>query len=82
MAKFNLQNLIKAPKPKALPKPNVQFAYSKGQQMLKDLFSGREEPLWGTGNNLPKMDGALTSGGGLIKNGDNNRGTGRMFGLR
>jgi len=67
---------------KAIQTLRPKESYSKGQQMLNELFSGREEPTWGTGNNLPVIDGALRSGGGLMKNGDNERRTGRMFGLR
>jgi len=72
-----------APAPsRRLAAPNVTLPMSKGQQMLAELFSGREEPLWGTGNNLPVLNNSLNSGGGLIKNGDKMRRTGGMFGLR
>jgi len=49
--------------------------------MLKELFEG--ERTFGTGNNLPQINNALTSGGGLIRHDDMfERRTGRMFGLR
>ena len=74
---------INVPKPiHKLKAPDVSMPMSKGQQMLTELFSGRQEPLWGTGNNLPILHRTLTSGGGLIKNGDKRRETGGMFGLR
>lgn len=52
---------------------------SKEQRILQELFRG--EPTWGTGNNLPKVNGILIKGGGLIKNGDVYRQTGAMFGI-
>ena len=52
---------------------------SQEQGMLREMFGGSEQ-LWGTGNNLPRMENSLTSGGGLIKSGDRGE-TGRFFGL-
>lgn len=57
-----------------------QIVLSQGQLMLQEMFNG--EPTFGTGNNLPVINKTLTSGGGIIKNGDYERRTGRMFGLR
>ena len=59
----------------------AQFEMSAAQKMLSEVVGGGERN-WGTGQNLPKMNGALTNGGGLIKNGDIYRETGGMFGLR
>ena len=58
----------------------IQQTFSKEQGMLRELFAGPR--TFGTGQNLPQLNNALTSGGGLINNGDYNRNTGRMFGLR
>ena len=51
---------------------------SREQEALHGFFGG--SPTWGTGKDLPKFDGVLISGGGLIKNGDDGA-TGRMFGI-
>lgn len=42
--------------------------YSKEQILLQEMFSGNNNYL--TGQNLPKINGVLIKGGGLIKNGD------------
>ncbi len=52
---------------------------TKEQNMLHEMFGG--EPTFGTGENLPKIDGVLNSGHGLIKNDDYGE-TGSMFGFR
>ena len=52
---------------------------TKEQNMLHEMFGG--EPTFGTGENLPKIDGVLNSGHGLIKNDDDGE-TGSMFGFR
>jgi hypothetical protein len=52
---------------------------SPAQRMLNEMFNGNQ--MWGTGTCLPKVEGTLTSGNGLIKNDDMGE-TGRMFGLR
>ncbi len=52
---------------------------SKEQAMLNEMFDGNDN--WGTGQNLPQMNGALRSGHGLINNGDEGD-TGSLFGLR
>ena len=77
-----VEKIQNVPRPRPLKVPNISKPMSKGQQMLSEMFSGREEPLWGTGNNLPILHRTLTSGGGLIKHGDNRRQTGGMFGLK
>lgn len=51
---------------------------SREQKMLQEVFGN--ERTFGTGKNLPEINNALTSGGGLIKNGDEGE-TGRMFGF-
>ena len=58
----------------------VQQTFSREQSMMRELFAGPR--TFGTGQNLPQLNGALTSGGGLINNGDIYRETGGMFGLR
>ena len=50
---------------------------SQEQNMMQEMFGGND--MWGTGRNLPRMNGALTSGHGLIKNDDFGE-TRRMFG--
>ncbi len=51
---------------------------SQEQHMLQEMF-GSSQQLWGTGRDLPKMNGALISGGGIIKSGDGGE-TAAMFG--
>jgi len=51
---------------------------SQEQSMLQEMFGGN--PTWGTGEQLPKMNGALRSGHGLINNDDFGE-TGSMFGV-
>lgn len=51
---------------------------SKEQMALQEMFGGSER-LWGTGRDLPRMNGALISGGGIIKSGDAGE-TAAMFG--
>lgn len=63
-----------------IARPMPQQEYSSGQNVLREIFRG--EQTFGTGQNLPQMNGALISGGGIIKNGDRERRTARMFGLR
>jgi len=71
------QKQKKAFNPQILKRPQL----TREQEMLQEImFNG--ERNWGTGNNLPRMDNTLNSGGGLINNGDINKETGRMFGLR
>jgi hypothetical protein len=62
-----------------LLKPQV-FAplLSKEQDMLQEMFGG--SPSWGTGESLPKVNGVLISGNGLIKSDDGGE-TGSMFGF-
>jgi len=69
---FNPQQLNFSPKP----------VLTKAQMMLSEVVGGNGERTWGTGQNLPRLNRALTSGGGLIKNGDDFRETGRMFGVK
>jgi hypothetical protein len=66
----------------SLGKPvNPGLILSKEQFMLNELFNGQR--TFGTGNNLPKVTGALTTGQGLINHDDTyERRTGRMFGLK
>ena len=67
---------FKVPKDIGIKRP-----LTAGQQILQELFGGSNQ-TWGTGQNLPKVDGVLRTGEGLIKNGDYIKKTGRMFGLR
>ena len=57
-----------------------QTVLSEGQAMLREIFNG--EPTFGTGQNLPVLHRTLTTGGGLIKNGDYQRETAGLFGFR
>lgn len=77
----SFDRFLKPVKTRYLPKPTVGTQQlSAGQRMLNDLFNG--QPTFGTGNNLPIINHTLNSGNGLIKTGDFERRTGRMFGLR
>lgn len=58
-----------------------QVQLSQAQNMLNEILGGGER-TWGTGQNLPRLNKTLNSGGGLIKNGDIYRETGGIFGLR
>jgi hypothetical protein len=61
-------------------KARPTFAMSPAQRMLNQMFVG--ERTFGTGQNLPVMHGTLTTGQGLINNGDNfEKRTARMFGF-
>jgi hypothetical protein len=65
----------------AIVKKAPTVTLTKSQSMINELFNG--EKVFGTGNNLPQLNNALNSGGGLIKHDDMyERRTGRMFGLR
>ena len=66
-------------KSRPLPNPVIMENISNEQRFLQDLFGGNG--TLGRGDNLPKVDGVLINGGGLIKNGDEGR-TGNMFGMR
>lgn len=61
------------------PSPVIMENISNEQRFLKDMFGGNG--TLGRGHNLPKVDGVLINGGGLIKNGDGGS-TGSMFGVR
>lgn len=65
---------------------NVQFiqrgpqnVMSPAQQMINEMFSGSR--TWGTGQNLPELNEALTSGSGIIKSQDYSQETAGLFGL-
>jgi len=73
MAKKRKDRLAKRLKPRLAP------LLTKEQTMLHELFGG--SPSWGTGENLPKFQGALISGEGLIKSGDYEGETASIFGF-
>lgn len=81
--KVNLERLLKS-KVKLIqrgPNQAISQELTKGQLLLQELCGGKNQ-LWGTGNNLPQINNALTSGEGLIKHDDNfERRTARMFGV-
>jgi len=52
---------------------------SQEQGMLREMFGG-SAPLWGSGQDLPKLHNTLISGGGLVKSGDRGE-TASMFGF-
>jgi len=54
--------------------------FSPAQRMFQEVLGGGEQ-TWGSGNNLPKLNRSLTSGNGLINNGDFGE-TGNLFGIR
>lgn len=58
----------------------IQEIITKEQAFLRGMFGGGEK-LFGTGKNLPKIEGILIKGGGLIKNDDFGE-TAGMFGMR
>ena len=60
------------------PKPQIPNA-TQEQKMLQEMFSGNNN--WMTGQNLPKIDGVLITGNGLIKNGDRKKVTASFFGI-
>lgn len=68
---------IRKPQVVTAPLPNL----TQEQEMMQGMF-GHGERSWGTGENLPKLDGAITSGNGLIKSGDNENETAGLFGGR
>ena len=49
------------------------------QSLLQEMF-GSGEQTWGTGRDLPKIEGRLTSGYGILNTGSSGE-TGRMFGI-
>lgn len=51
---------------------------TKEQELINEFFGG--ERSFGTGKDLPKINGILRSGNGLINNDDDGE-TGRMFGF-
>lgn len=66
---------------KFIMKPPQQ-AITKSQAMMRQLF-GRENPTFGTGQNLPVISGVLRSGEGLMTHDDMfERKTRKFFGLR
>lgn len=70
--------VVTRPRFEPRPAPNI----TKEQVFLQEVFSGgMRNQTWGTGENLPKFDRTLMSGGGLIKSGDFGE-TGAMFGAR
>jgi len=52
---------------------------SREQGMLREMFGG-SEPLWGSGQDLPKLHNTLNSGSGLIKSDDGGE-TASFFGF-
>lgn len=63
---------------KTLQRVNPAPRITQEQAMLQEMFGGN--PTWGTGEQLPKREGILVSGHGLIKNDDFGE-TGSMFGV-
>ncbi len=57
----------------------VQQVITQEQRFLQGMFGGGER-TFGTGQNLPKADGVLIKGKGLINNDDYGE-TGKMFGM-
>ena len=55
--------------------------FTAEQRFLQDTFASDEPFMFGTGRNLPQNNEILRSGGGLIKNGDFDKSTARMFGF-
>jgi len=75
-----IKTIFSPVKVRRLPTPTQPSQIiSKEQNLLQQLFRG--ERTFGTGQNLPEINGALTSGNGLINSGDTGE-TGLMFGVR
>lgn len=54
---------------------------SNEQRVMQEIMSGGSiNQCWGTGENLPRLNRTLSSGGGILKSGDGGE-TGRMFGI-
>ena len=68
-------------KARPISKPIFAPQISQEQGFLQEMFGG-SDTFWGTGKNLPVMNGALTSGNGLINSGDDFSETAGMFGMR
>jgi len=60
----------------------VPVSLSKEQWMMQQMFGHGDHAILGEGDSLPKLNGTLISGGGLIKNGDIYGETAAMFGRR
>ena len=67
---------IRKPRLITEPAPNLTVE----QEAMSSMFGGGERS-WGTGESLPRFDGAIISGGGLIKSGDDGE-TASLFGAR
>jgi len=59
-------------------RPAPQLTQEQG--MIQEMFGGND--MWGTGRNLPQMNGALISGSGLMNSEDVDSETASMFGFR
>ena len=60
----------------------MQPSLSYEQKVIQEVMGGgRVNNHWGSGRDLPKMNGDLRTGGGIIKNGDDTNETARMFGF-
>lgn len=80
---IQLANITKTNPDKKLPVRKFVMPgqnLSREQNLMQDMF-GHKNQMWGTGRNLPVMNGALTTGYGLVNNGDFGS-TGRLFGVR
>jgi len=62
---------------KSFQRMQIAPLLSKEQNMLQEMFGGNDN--WGTGKNLPKIEGILRNGNGLIKN-DDFGDTAKLFG--
>lgn len=62
--------------PIQISSPRRELTYS--QQVLRGLFNDKNQ-MWNNGENRVQINETLTSGSGLIKNGDRGQ-TARMFG--
>jgi len=56
------------------------LTYSREQRLLQDMFGGNPV-LTDDEFNPPVLNGVMRKGGGILKTGDPNRSTARMFGL-
>ena len=70
------------PRPVKVSPAQVPVSLSKEQWMMQQMFGHGGHAILGEGDSLPKLNGTLISGGGLIKNGDIYGETAAMFGRR
>ena len=77
MAKKKLVNIVRPQR----VRPGQFETFSREQSMMRELFGHGDHTILGEGDSLPVLHQTLTSGGGLIKNGDYEKTTASFFGF-